>query len=435
MATQQVRSSVRSSDTVLVRLFGAWMVIVAFVFTQFVEFTILEGGSLDLSLQKAVGLVVFPVAFTLMGYIRISLLLISLACLMLLANSAAYVVNFSFLDPELLSANVSVLSGLFGATALYTALTHWEGGFSVLGRVWAVFAVVTSIIVVGQTFGLVPLWAVPSEELGYRITEVGGLIRGTGLRLDPNYQAFVLVLGLVFTRFYTARMKSVFALIIALGVVGTFSRMGLLAAFFVWITAPAFEALVRRKGWSTTFLKPLVTVATLGLLLSGFHTLIPQSVQLYSEQRISDVSEAISYLAAGPSTTPLTGTTSAENRMLLFIGALTIFFQNGVFGVGANKTDDFMNAIIGIPASVHNTYLEWLVVGGVLGVLTVVFYIAFIVRVLRQSSQAEKDASRKSFVLTFLFAFGLMAWFLTLNYNSIMWLPLVIALAHGKLST
>jgi O-antigen ligase len=211
--------------------------------------------------------------------------------------------------------------------------------------------------------------------------------------------------------------------------------MGLLAAFFVWITAPAFEALVRRKGWSITFLKPLVTVATLGLLLGGFHTLIPQSVQLYSEQRISDVSEAISYLAAGPSTIPLTGTTSAENRMLLFIGALTIFFQNGVFGVGANKTDDFMNAIIGIPASVHNTYLEWLVVGGVLGVLTVVFYIAFIVRVLRQSSQAEKNASRKSFVLTFLFAFGLMAWFLTLNYNSIMWLPLVIALAHGKLST
>jgi hypothetical protein len=68
-------------------------------------------------------------------------------------------------------------------------------------------------------------------------------------------------------------------------------------------------------------------------------------------------------------------------------------------------------------------------------VLTVVLYIVFIVRVLRQSSQAEKYTSRKSFVFTFLLAFGLMAWFLTLNYNAIMWLPLVVALAHRKLST
>jgi O-antigen ligase len=94
-----------------------------------------------------------------------------------------------------------------------------------------------------------------------------------------------------------------------------------------------------------------------------------------------------------------------------------------------------MNATIGIPAPVHNTYLEWLVVGGLLGVLTVALYIAFIVWVLRQSGRAEEDAGRKSFVLTFLFAFGLMALFLTLNYNSIIWLPLVVALAHGKWST
>jgi O-antigen ligase len=419
---------------VLVRSLGAWMVIVGFVIAQFVEFTLYEGGSLVVSLQKIVGLVVFPVALTLMGYFRISLLLIIVACLMILANSAAYVATLDFLDPDLLSANVGVLTGCFGATALYTALTHREGYLSVLGRVWAAFAVVTSIVVIGQTFGLLPLWAVPSEELDYRMTEVGGLIRGTGLQLDPNFQAFVLVLGLVFTRFYIAKMKFAFALIIALGLVGTFSRMGLLVALVVWVAAPPVEALVRRKGWSITFLKPFVTIAILGLLFGGLFAVAPQGVQLYIELRISDVSEAFSYLAAGPFT-PLTGTTSAEIRTLLFIGALTIFFQNYVFGVGAYKTDDFMNTIIGIPTVVHNTYLEWLVVGGLLGVLTVVLYIAFIVRVLRQSSRAEEDATRKSFVLTFLLAFGLMALFLTLNDNAIMWLPLVVALAHRKLST
>jgi O-antigen ligase len=419
---------------VLVRILGAWMVIVAFVFTQFVEFTIHEVGSLDLSVQKIVGLVVFPVALTLMGYIRIPLLLISIACLMLLANSAAYVLNLAFLNPDLLSANVGVLTGFFGAIALYTALTHREGRLSVLGRVWVAFAVVTSIVVLGQTFGLLPLWAVPSEELAYRMTDVGGLIRGTGLRLDPNFQAFVLVLGLVFTRFYIARMKLVFALIIALGIVGTFSRMGLLAAFLVWVAAPAVEAFVRRKGWSINFLISFVTIAIIGLLFGGLFAVAPQGVQLYIELRISDVSEALSHPAAG-SVMDLTGTTSAEDRRLIFVSALSIFFQNFVFGVGAYNVEDFMNATIGIPAPVHNTYLEWLVVGGLLGVLTVALYIAFIVWVLRQSGRAEEDAGRKSFVLTFLFAFGLMALFLTLNYNSIIWLPLVVALAHGKWST
>jgi O-antigen ligase len=435
-AQQRVGREVYTRAIAPLRLVGAWVVIFGFVFTVFVEFTtevtIYGIGSFDVSIQKIVAAVIFPLGVLLMGHIRISLSLVILAGVMILANSAAYVIHLVPIDSELLSLNVDVVSGFVGAIALYTALTQSESSFSILGRVWAAFAAGTSIIIVGQTLGLLPLWAVPADELEGRVAEVGGLMRGTGLQFDPNYQALALVIGIIVTRFYVTKARNVVALVIALGLIGTFSRMGLLIAGLAWVLAPAIAARASGKGGSIAFSKVFGAAVVLTLLSIGFYTFAPQSIQLYLELRMSELSAAYDFLAAGASTTPI-GINSAEQRILLFTTALHIFSQNYLFGVGASRAPDYLSAYTGWDKTVHNTYLDELLIGGLLGALAIALYVAFIVYALFRSRRAREDASRRSFVVTLLFAFGLLALFLTLNYNAIMWFPLVITLAHWRL--
>jgi hypothetical protein len=148
------------STRMITRMLGIWLVVVSFVLAQFVEFTLLDLDGFDVSLQKIIALIIFPIAFVLMGHIRVCLPLLVCVGVLILTNSAAYLAELDPLNVTLLSANVTIVSGFLGAAILYTALRQDVSGFYILGRVWVAFAVVTSILVLGQSIGLLPIWAV-----------------------------------------------------------------------------------------------------------------------------------------------------------------------------------------------------------------------------------------------------------------------------------
>ena len=448
MVPQRVGIEVRKSGVAPLRALGVWVAIVGFVFAQFVEQDILWLLlPISISLNKIVVLVIFPLAFALMGYIRIALPLIAIASVMILANSAAYVENLDVLNPDpttppmpLLSANATVVVGFLTATMLYTALAQSDRSFLILGRVWVAFAAVTSLVVVGQVFGLLPLWAILSDDAsqigGLAIAEAVGLYRGIGFKLDPNYQALVLVLGIVFARFYVfSKFRLIVALVITAGLVGTFSRMGLFVAALAWVFASVIKARTNRRDANTVPLLTLLgTVTILALMSIGFYYLAPPEVQSYLELRITETSSAFRSLAAGGSPAQ-PEMASTNTRILMVATALRIFSDYYLVGVGAYRQSEAMDAYTGVDQTLHNTYLDQLVTGGLLGVLVIILYITLVVRALSQyQGEGEDAARRKRCVLTLIFAFSLLACFLTLNYYSIVWFPLVIALAHHKLS-
>ncbi len=420
------------SGTLSVRRLGALLVVLSFVMSQFVEFTLLKIGGFDFSVQKLVALVVFPVAFALMGHLRISLTLTAFALLMILSNSAAYFAERNLLDPELLSANVTVITGLVGATILYTALTQDRKEFSTLGRVWVAFAAVTSVIVLGQAVGLLPLWAVSAEALGLRATEGGGLYRGTGLRFDPNYQALVLVLGVIFARFYVKRMRFLVVLLIMLGILGTFSRMGFIVAALALVAAAPIQAWSERRDVGRAMLKALSWAAFLAAVFAGLYLAASENVRSYIDLRVEELSGAVAAPVPGGMAA---GITSAEERVLLFDTAVGVISQNFVLGVGAYRAPEFFDALTSIDKTVHNTYLEMLLSGGLIGTLALLVYVISVVRALSRGRSTGGDSGDRGPILVLISAFALMAVFLTMNYNSILWFPLVIALAHAKPSS
>jgi O-antigen ligase len=236
------------------------------------------------------------------------------------------------------------------------------------------------------------------------------------------------VLGVVFATYYVKRMKTVIILLIMLGIVGTFSRMGFLVAALALLVAPVAQTLASRRGGDVAILKVLGTAMTLVLLSFGAYVAAPQNVQSYLAIRAEDL------VTANTPSVSLMGMTSTEERILLFDSALRVYSENYLLGVGAYKAPEFLQLYSGLAKTVHNSYLEALLAGGIFGALAIAFYVTFVALALSKSRRAGGNTNRRSLVLTLLFACGLIGLFLTMNYNSILWLPLVLALADSKLA-
>jgi O-antigen ligase len=404
---------------------GAQLVVFTFVLAQFVD------GTLDLLLQAISALIIFPLAFLLMRHVRISILLVQFGVALVAANSAAYVVRGDFYNLDLLRGNFFALSGFVTAILLYTALTQYEEAFSLLGRLWVAFAVVASVLAILQAMGFMPLWSVPEDELGYRMVGAFGLYRGTGLKGDPNFQAFMLIFGAVFARFYVKKFQLAVILIIMLGILATFSRMGILVAILVLLAAPMIQARISRQKSSAASIRALgsaVLLAVAGVLTYVF---APQSVQLYLAERAGYILRAYHFLATGHPT----NLDSAGQRIQLFTAGVDILPENFLFGLGAYGTPEAIKAVSGVAGYAHNAYLDMLLMGGLWGALVLASYFILLRHALIRSYHAQENKHRRSLIATLLLAFFLVGFFLDVSHNSILWLPLVLALAHLSMSS
>lgn len=74
----------------------------------------------------------------------------------------------------------------------------------------------------------------------------------------------------------------------------------------------------------------------------------------------------------------------------------------------------------------HNTYLEFFVVGGLWGILTLLYYIGCVRKKLKFVYEFI-PLKEKGVVVIVIFALAATGLFLSITYNSILWLPFVLA--------
>jgi len=416
------RTHIRLSDV------GMVLAIITFVIAQFVDVAFFDVGSVPITAQKILATSLFPLSLLLMGRVRINRLLALLALSISFAYSASYLVAFA-VRAELLSANIVVLIGFAGAMVLYTALTESPGAISVFARIWIGFSVVTALVTFLQTIGLVPLFTVRQEYLAAREV-LGGLYRGVGLKFDPNFQALVLAIGIVSSLHYARRFRAVIIGIILLGVIGTFSRMGLILAIVVLLVTPIVKALERRRGILRAFLRTFVTAVAVTSFALALFSSLPPTVKDYVKERSRDaffsfqqVIRADSTLASGRNRT------SGEVRVVLARTALALASENWGWGVGAYQTERLMFESTGIYSVAHNTYLELFMIGGIWGILCVLLYAYIIIVSIFPRGRSRDVSSERDYLIMLSMLFALAGLFLSLTYNSLIWLPVVVALA------
>lgn len=408
---------------------GARLAIAAFVLAQFVEITFFHVVSVPVTAQKLAALLAFPLALLLIGGIRAPARLLVLAALLLLAFTMRDLTG-AVLDPRTLSASSVVLIGLAGAVVLFTALESDPRALGWLASTWIAFAAATAVVAILQAFGLVPMFTPGKELLGGREVMPGvSLYRGVGLKEDPNFQSLMLCIGLVFSQFRQRKgMRTCTSALLALGVVATFSRMGLLLAVLILAAAPIARA--SSRGRIVASVRSLATVAMVGIGLALFVRFVSPATGTYLENRFGDVVTTYEMVLGEdvPRSSPAPPS-SARARLLLAVGAIDLGARNWGRGIGAFRTEAELRKTTGLSNVSHNTYLELFVIGGVWGLLCVVWYAHLLLRGLRSGEHRAGGHQHARLIACFLLVFGFTGFFLSLTYNSIIWLPVVLALA------
>jgi len=414
---------------------GAGLAIFTVVLVQFIDLELFPLGNLIISFQKLAALSLFPLSLILMGRIKVRSVFVVFAVLVIMVNSAAYWIHGNFLDERLLSANATVIMGLASAVILYSALTVHTDGILFLARSWVLIGCFSAVLTCMQAVRLVPLFLVPEGYLYMRETMVGGLMRGTGLKYDPNFQAMVLTIGVVFSQCLRFKYRYPATIILIAGIFFTFSRMALIAALLFVMIAPLMKGADKGHG-RCLYLMRFLLVFTGGVLVTGlFASMGPSALKDYMAERIAQAVSAVQNISSYSTVDDLVHPSSAESRILLLKGAWNAFLEHPVYGVGAYMSPEVLKEKVGIGQVAHNTFLEFLVTGGLFGIVALAVYAFGLIRGLVFLKNTRKYCVGNVFsreitaVYGQSFIFSLFFLFLTLNYNFILWFPLVLALA------
>lgn len=417
---------------------GSRLAIEVFVAIQFFEINIFTVGTFAVSVQKLLSAAVLPFAVVLMRRLRFPLTLLILLVLMLLANSGWYLAQGMFFDSRMLSADASVVLMMVGATVFYTALTIRSNGVALLGKAWVRWGLLTSIVCTFQAVALLPLFNVPAQYLALRKTAIG-LVRAVGFKADPNFQALMLVGAALFVVVYwRAGIRQLLTLfILSLGLLATFSRMGMLL-FGVVVVALPLTVAVHRGRIVRGSIRTIVTMALAAtvVVFAWRGHILPKSLEGFLTERWTDAWSVL-HIVVSTGASGLTGAgqhvTSAGSRALVAYGAFRLFRANPFFGIGAERSAPLIYALVGQRNVAHNTYLQFVMVGGAVGVVLLLVYFLPLVMIIRGRSLPERDNGEMERAwISSLWLYILIAcafFFLSLNDNSILLLPPAVALA------
>lgn len=413
---------------------GVWIAIIVFIAAQFIEVTLFSVGGIPITLGKLIAGVFYPISLIFMKKLYLNRYMFFLAFLLLLSYTMAFFIRGNF-SPAVIKAFTIVLIGFAGATVLYTALAiDCEKNFRRFAYTWIAFSVITAPITMLQTIGFFPLVTVPEQYIGYRKT-IFGLYRGVGLKFDPNFQALMLVIGVVFALFYLKKvwLKLLAVIIILfLGILGTFSRMGLFLSLVSLVT----YFLVKGTQKNRSLLKLFLEIISFGFIISTISLILyvwgPQSISEYLRDRVIDIGNGLDIIFSKGLTIPHGHLSSAETRALLAKAALMLALKNWTVGIGAFQTKSLLYEYIGIQNVAHNTYLELFLIGGIWGLLTILFYGLIIFYGVRCKNNCRFLTLQYNTSFALVVVFVLSGLFLSLTYNSVIWLPIVLALTIRK---
>lgn len=408
---------------------GVILALFTFIFAQFVEIALFNVGGFQVSAQKLSAFILFPIALLFMRRIEYNKRLIYLLIVVISAYTFSHILNLRIDD--LVLTIFTLLSGFLGAIVLFTAFSKSDKALKVFAKIWLMFSVVTSIICILQAMGLVPILAVSTTEEALAIS--GGVLRGSGLKEDPNFQAFMLSLGLVF--FFSLPKKNwIYFIIIIGGVIATFSRMGMVLSVVIILCYYILqsERKIDFKSLLKNGVKFLVIITLIGSLV---YIILPDNITTFVDNRFQDVGQGINLLFKDQALSILSKQgkmTSGEQRVVVAVSGLVKFSEHYLIGVGAFRTDDAIGEITGFDIVSHNTYIELMLIGGIFGIYTMYLYGKILMRVFKNKLFKKSGQLEFSFWYMFVITFMLACLLLSFTYNSIFWLPAVIALFYKK---
>lgn len=402
------------------RSYGPSIAIWTFCITQFADLSLGSIGDFQLSVQKLLGLLAYPVALVLMDRKRVPSGLKWLGIALIVTYSIAGI-RTPELAEAILSADVSVLLGAISAYAVYLALRSRPSALGELSSAWTTLAVLTSIICILQLFGLFPFITVSPDAL----QSADDVVRAVGLKGDANFQALMLVVGLVTAQHLRSR-RSLWTIVIFCGIVATFSRMGVILG----ITALGCISVLRsitRKDMRELYGKMLGAAVLILLVALLFSWIGPNWFTDYLTQRADEALPLTDLLSAGyvdPS--GYKHLTSTETRAALLFASFVIARENLPYGTGPFQSQFLIAEMVGLENVSHNVYMEWIITGGVFGIMPPLIYLVAVRRTMRRI-WSKKATSVAALLIPIWISFAFAGFFLALTYNSIIWLPMVLS--------
>jgi hypothetical protein len=265
-----------------------------------------------------------------------------------------------------------------------------------------------------------PLFTVTADRLHLRETSFG-LMRGVGLKADPNFQALVLVIAVCCALFFirSGLRRTIVVLVLFSGIIATFSRMGFIAALGCLLLSQYTRAREGSGNYSVALRRTAKLIALTALVGVISYAAAPASVRELVRHRIDQIAnvEAIGNIHG---LVGKRGLDSTSERALVAYGALWIIREHPVFGVGPGNTTKAMLSTVGVAKVAHNTFLEWLLTGGAFSIPAILLYLGVLSRAWRFDTVGQR-AFLQSLNLTFLF----MLLFLSVT-TTLYWIPLVI---------
>ena len=406
--------------------FGSRLVIWVFCLTQFADISFGLVANLPMTLQKLLGLCAYPVALVLLRRAPVGVGMRYFGGALLAAYSVAGLFRPAIVG-GVISADMGVVIGAFAAYLLYLALGARPEAFDDFLRVWTLLAVVTSGIGLLQVAGLLPTVPAIDKDADFAMMS-DGVRRGWGLKADANFQALMLVIGLATARLARIRYRWLAIGVILGGLLATFSRMGIvlgLAALFVT------SLLERRRDHRRAVLRVVGRYLLVALLLAALATAgimlgLSRSAELFLE-RMSEATSVLDLLAEGAVEEHQDrNLNSTEARTALLLGSIEIAGENLPFGIGPYQSEPLMYERLGLYNVAHNVYMEWVMIGGVFGLLPPVVFV-MVLRRARRRGRVLADRRGATLLLVLALVLGIGGLFLSLTYNSFIWLPLALA--------
>jgi hypothetical protein len=397
---------------------GVILFIFPLVASQFLSINLFIFLGIVISVEKLAALALYPVALALIGLknIRVTKELVIFGILYVLTFLMYRLFHWESVS-YILSPIILMGIHLFVLVVLFSISRLDENSIKTFFIIWISFSVVTSIICILQSIQLLPVISTP---INYH-----GAIRAEGLLEDPNYQAMVLLFGLtIILNRRLSFFSSVAAIIVFLGIISTFSRMGFLGVGLVVLATLVLSVIEYLRYKSYDKKKKLLTFLILLLVLSSVfliaYKLLPSFGKAFQE-RMNYLLEAFrQVLTALRNQNDISS--GVPSRYRLFLQGLSGFVENLPLGVGFGNVTSYMKEAIGVNIYLHNTYMEYLLMGGIFGLAMFIYSVYLIGRSVLVSLK-NLDHSLTGNILAFTLVGMFVLLFLSINESIV---PVII---------
>jgi O-antigen ligase len=400
--------------------------IVPLVLSQFLSINLFTFFGQVVSLEKMAALILYPIAVILLGIRNIKITK-EIVIFGILYTTTLLVFSLWNRDPitTMLSTAIFLCIHLFVIVMLVSITSIDTKSLTILFKLWVVLSVFTATICIFQVFGVVSNISAENSN--------PGLVRAAGLLEDPNYQAMVLLFGFSFLFAESPSIKNtVFLIVVFWGILSTLSRMGLLGVMvlvFVMFFVTLFKS---ERGYKLKSLKyrlsQVLILCVMFLVLVNYvypyNVGFKQRIQDTTVQNVMDGPEITGKAKDDEGISVVEGMTSTETRLLLIQQSLKGIKDNMLIGIGFNKTVSYMEETINYPKEIHNTYLEYVLTGGISGFLLLMFSAFYVVHNL--CLLVKNDWKQMLFRNVFSFSVAAIVVFMFISLNKSIIPPMLI---------